>query len=204
MVPVWFCCAITPHHSPFSTPGGWSYPFRCPRAKSPPLWLCDIHLDTGTSSGPAPTQQTSARRAVICPPQTQGSMEQRDRMISCDKTQCAVTLQGWMSQPGQAAPTLCPGPGSRAGPALACRALLALQQPPWRTHLLQELLCLFFWPRTASEPSHCLAHCSSSPRAAPQQGPSLPLTGKMHPVLRQAQGPLQQLLSQRFSFLHLP
>lgn len=183
---------------------GLVLPIQVPQGQKSPTWLCDVHLDTGTSSGPAPTQQTSARRAVICPPQTQGSMEQRDRMISWDKTQCAVTLQGWMSQPGQAAPTLCPGPGSRPGPALACRAVLALQQPPWRTHLLQELLCLFFWPRTASEPSHCPAHCSSSPRAAAQQGPSLPLTGKMHPVFRQAQGPLQQLLSRSFSFLHLP
>lgn len=32
-------------------------------------------------------------------------MEHRDRIISYDKIQCAVTLQGWMSQLGQAAPT---------------------------------------------------------------------------------------------------
>lgn len=112
----------------------------------------------------------------------------------CDKTQCDTPGVDESAGAGSTNSSP-PGPSPRPGTALASRAALAL---PWRTHLLQDLHlqnCASFSGQglLRAQPLPATA-LQLSPRAAAQQGPSLPLPGKMHPVFRQAQL-LEQLLS---------
>lgn len=167
MVPTWFCCAITPHHSPFSTPGGCPTHSGAPGPEVTPFGCADIHLDPGTSSGPAPSVPLS-HPAHICtrgcdlPCPDPGLMEQRDRMISCDKIQCAVTLQGWMSQPGQAAPTPLSWASSRTGTALACRAVWHCSSCPGG-HTSCRTSCASFCGQGLHQSPATALHSSAAP-----------------------------------------